>query len=694
MSRDLVFEIGCEEIPARLMPETMARLKTLAEEMFADKRLSFSEVTTLGTPRRLVLVVRNLAEETAAKEFEVKGPPFKAAYDASGQPTRAAQGFARSQGVELSALTVRTIDGGEYVFATKREEGRPTQEILAKGLPALVRSLSFPRPMRWGSRELKFARPIGWLLALFGSEPVKFELEGIRSDRYTFGHRFLAPGPFALANTDEYFDCLERGYVVLVPEERKERIRAQGNELAREVNGRVLWSEDLLTEVTFLVEYPTALMGSFAHEYLALPSDVIVTPMKDHQRYFPVINQEGDLLPYFIAVRNGTDDHLDIVREGNEKVLRARLADARFFFKEDQKTSLADKVEGLKNIVFQENLGTLYDKSQRLMVLTRFLAGQVGLDKTATSFAERAAFLAKADLTTNMVNEFPELQGIMGREYALLSGEHASVAQAIAEQYLPRFADDELPATLSGALLALSDKMDTVVGCFGAGLVPTGSEDPYGLRRLATGSINIMLDQELDISLAELASKAAALYGVQKLLPRAAEEVAAEVGEFLTQRLRIVLEDKNLRYDVVDAVLAVLPDYPSQSYRRAELIARLRKEPFFTDMLQAFTRVGNLARQAGNEELKPELLTEQAEIALYKHYRELKDKVPNLIEHDRAQEAIEQLSTLAMPVDKFFTDVLVMAEDQQVRANRLALLKEVRDLALSIADLSRLVPEI
>ena len=693
MSRDLVVEIGCEEIPARLMPETLARLKELAEDMLADKRLSFTEVKTVGTPRRLVLVARDLAEETAARVTEVKGPPAKAAYDASGQPTRAAEGFARSQGVELSALVVRTVDGGQYVFATKSEQGRPAQQVLARELPALIRSLSFPRPMRWGNRELKFVRPIRWLLALFGSEPVEFELDGIKSDCYTYGHRFLAPGPFLVANTEDYFNSLEKGYVVLVPEERKSLIRTQGDELAQKVNGRVLWTEDLLTEVMFLVEYPTALMGSFAPEYLALPSDAIVTPMKDHQRYFPVVNPEGDLLPYFIAVRNGTFDHLDLVRAGNEKVLRARLADARFFFQEDQKTALADRVERLRQIVFQEDLGTLYDKSQRLMSLVRFLAKQVRLDETSTSFVERAAYLAKTDLTTNMVNEFPELQGVMGREYALLSGEHAVVAQAIAEQYLPRFAGDELPATLSGALLALSDKIDTIVGCFGRGLIPTGSEDPYGLRRLGTGSVNIILDQELDVSLAELVSRATASYEEQKLMPRPASEVTVEVDEFLTQRLRIVLEDKNLRYDVVDAVLAVLPHHPSQSYRRAELITRLRKEPFFADMLQAFIRVGNLARQAGEEELCPELLTESAEIDLYKHYAGLRAEVPKLLKQDRGREAIEQLSTLALPVDRFFTDVLVMVEDQKVRANRLALLRQVRDLALSVADFSRLVPE-
>lgn len=693
MSRDLIFEIGCEEIPARLMPDTLEALRALAEDKLKGARLACGEVTTLGTPRRLVLVVRGLAEESEPREYEVKGPPARAAYTPEGQPTRAAEGFARSQGVELTSLVVRQTEGGEYVFATKREEGRPARQILAELLPDLVRSLSFPRPMRWGSGELRFVRPIRWLLALFGEEVIEFRLEGLKSDRLTYGHRFLAPGPFVIADVDEYFRRLEASYVVLSPEERRARIRAQGEQLAKEVGGRVLWPEDLLTEVTFLVEYPTALLGSFACDYLDLPSEVIVTPMKDHQRYFPVVNAEGELLPYFVAVRNGTEEHLDVVREGNEKVLRARLADARFFFEEDKKVPLAERVERLKHIVFQENLGTLFDKTVRLEALARYLAGAVGLDGTATTFVVQAAHLAKADLTTNMVYEFPELQGTMGREYALLSGEHASVAQAIAEQYLPRFAGDELPVTIAGSLLALADKLDTIVGCFGAGLIPSGSQDPYGLRRLASGSINIMLEGELDLSLAEMVKTAVRLYAEQRLLPRPEEEVAADVRDFLVQRLRIALEDRGLRYDVVEAVLSAAPDYPSRAYSRAEAIARLRREPFFGRLLQALTRAGNLARHAGAEPLVPERFQEDAERELFRRYQDVAAVLPCLLDEEKYGEALEQLSTLADPVDRFFNDVLVMAPEPAVRANRLALLRAIRDLALSVADFSRLVEE-
>ncbi|MDI3538871.1 MAG: glycyl-tRNA synthetase beta chain, partial [Bacillota bacterium] len=415
MSRDLVFEIGCEEIPARLMPETIRSLKASAEEKLKAARLEFKEIAAYGTPRRLVLFVGDLAEESEPREYEVKGPPAQVAYTADGKPTRAAEGFAKSQGVPLESLTIRQVEGGSYVFAVKREEGRPAGEVLAEILPDLVRSLSFPRPMRWGSGELRFVRPIRWLLALFGTELVPFNLDGLKSDRFTYGHRFLAPGPFRIEDPADYFTKLEKAYVVLDPEERRARIRAQGEQLAKEVGGRALFPEDLLTEVTFLVEYPTALLGSFAPEYLELPSEVVVTPMKDHQRYFPVVDPEGNLLPYFIAVRNGTAEHLDVVRAGNEKVLRARLADARFFFEEDKRMPLADRVERLKHIVFQENLGTLYDKTERLEALAQYLAGAVGLDGAVGAFVVRAAHLAKADLTTNMVYEFPELQGIMGR---------------------------------------------------------------------------------------------------------------------------------------------------------------------------------------------------------------------------------------------------------------------------------------
>ena len=693
MSCDLVVEIGGEEIPDRLMSATLAQLKARTEEMLAKQRGGFCKLETMGTPRRLVLVVRNLADKTKARQIKIKGPPAKAAFDASGQPTPAALGFARSQGVEVSTLTQGSANGGQYVFALKHEPGRPAKEVLARELPVLIRSLSFTRPMRWGEQDLKFIRPIRWLLVLMGHELIEFSLGGIQSDRCTYGHRFLAPGPFTVADTEGYFSCLEKGYVILDPNKRRELIRNQGDLLAQTINGRVLWTKDLLEEVTFLVEYPTAFMGSFAKEYLDLPSIAVITPMQDHQRYFPVVNPDGDLLPYFIAVKNGTADHLDLVRVGNEKVLRARLADARFFFREDQKMSPSERVEGLRQVVFQEGLGTLHDKSRRLVSLARFLAKQVGLDQAASSLLQRAAYLAKTDLTTNMVNEFPELQGLMGREYALLAGEPEMVAEAIAEQYLPRFAEDDLPSTQSGALLAVADKIDTITGCFSQGLVPTGSEDPYGLRRLGTGSINIVLGLELDFSLPDLVDKATLFYQEQDLMARSAPEVAAEVNEFLTHRLRIALETRGIRYDVVDAVLPVLASNPNRAYQRAQLISTLREEPFFIDLVRAVIRVGNLARQAGEGKFLPELLAEPAELNLYERYQELEPVVPKLLDQGHGLEAIERLASLTEPVDRFFTDVMVMVEDQTVRDNRLALLKKIRDLALLAGDFSQLVSE-
>ncbi|NLY50407.1 MAG: glycine--tRNA ligase subunit beta [Firmicutes bacterium] len=693
MTRDFVLEIGCEEIPARLMPHTLDALRSAAEERLAIARLTYGEIHTYGTPRRLVLLVRGLQEETQPRQYEVKGPPARAAFTPEGKPTRAAEGFARSQGVELADLTVRQVEGGEYVFVTKREESQSTQTVLAVLLPEIITSLSFPRPMRWGSRDLRFARPIRWLLALFGSSVVEFSLDDIVSGRTTYGHRFRAPGPFVVADPDQYFSQLEQAYVVLDPEERRQIIRAQGEALAKEIGGRVLWPEDLLTEVIYLVEYPTALLGAFSSDYLALPSEVVVTPMKDHQRYFPIVDHEGELFPYFIAVKNGTAEHLDIVREGNEKVLRARLADARFFFEEDKKIPLADRVERLKHIVFQEDLGTLYDKTQRLERLAEHLAAVAGLEGAAADFVVRAAHLAKADLTTNMVYEFTELQGTMGREYAILSGEHASVAHAIGEQYLPRFAGDELPVTLTGSLLALADKLDTIVGCFGAGLIPTGSQDPYALRRLASGSVSIILEAELDLALGDLIERAVGLYSEQGLLPRPAEEVSAEVRDFFSQRLRAALEDRGLRYDVVEAVLAVLPDQPTQAYRRADSIAKVRREDFFTQVLTAFTRVNNLARHAGVEPIDPNLFVDQAEKDLFARYTAVKKELLDLLTSEDYRQALELFASLVDPVNRFFDAVLVMAPEKDVRANRLALVRELRDLGLRVADFSRLVEE-
>ncbi|MGI6224611.1 MAG: glycine--tRNA ligase subunit beta, partial [Peptococcales bacterium] len=499
--RNLLLEIGTEEIPAKFMPPALQQLKEMAEKKFSEARLAYQEVKAYGTPRRIVLYVQGLPEVQGDLIEEVKGPSAKVAFDSEGNPTKAAQGFARGQGVDVNNLTVKETDSGSYVFALKKIAGRPVQEVLKEILPQLVLGINFPKPMRWGYSDLKYARPIRWLVALFGTEIINFNIGEVTSNSISRGHRFLGKEEIDIASADQYFALLEENYVMVDPNQRKKVIAQEIEELASSVGGQVEPDDELLEEIIYLIEYPTALMGSFDEKYLAIPKEAVITPMKEHQRYFPVLDANGDLLPRFITVRNGNKDHLEIVQAGNEKVLEARLADAKFFYDEDQKVKLEEYVEKLKAIVFQESLGTIYEKVERIKLGVINLSCTLGIEKAIEERALRAAHLSKADLVTNMVYEFPELQGIMGEKYALLSGEDHVVAKAIFEHYLPRNAGDILPETMEGTLVSITDKMDTIAGCFAVGIEPTGSQDPYALRRHALGICHIIIDKGLNISL-------------------------------------------------------------------------------------------------------------------------------------------------------------------------------------------------
>ncbi len=692
MPRDLLLEIGTEEIPARFMPATLEQLKTKAQERLAEARLNFSTVKAAGTPRRLVLYVRDLADRATDLEVEIKGPPKKVAFDAEGKPTRAALGFARNQGIEVSELVVKEIEGGEYVFASVRDEGRPAEEILPQLLPDLILSLTFPKTMRWGSGDLRFVRPIHWLLALLGDEVIPFSLAGIKAGRETYGHRFLSKGPISIAEPGEYYEKLREHYVIVDPEERKQMIREQCEELARQHGGKVLWDEELLEEVIYLVEYPTALVGSFKDEYLDLPMEVVITPMKEHQRYFPLTDLAGELLPLFITVRNGTAENLDIVREGNEKVLQARLADAKFFYEEDQKIPLADRVEKLKNIVFLEGLGTIYDKVERVRELARFIVEALGLEEPVRSLVDRTVLLSKADLTTNMVYEFDELQGIMGREYALLSGENPVVAQGIYEHYLPRFAGDELPQTMVGNIVSIADKLDSICGCFGIGITPTGSADPYALRRQAYGIVNILLTADLNLELSTLVEYTLNLYRRLNILKQDLGEVQEQILDFFAARIKNACRDRGAAYDSIDAVMAVGFDNVARLWSRLEAVEKIRRQPEFPGFLAMFNRVHNLARQAtGTEVCSPALFQEEAEKELYASYRELLPQIEEALAGQEYPMVLAKLFTLQQPINRFFDDVLVMAREEEIKNNRLALLREIDQLFLTLADFSKIV---
>ncbi|MPL63323.1 Glycine--tRNA ligase beta subunit [bioreactor metagenome] len=680
---DLLLEIGTEEIPARFMRGILTQLEMLAKSQLSEMRIGFREVQVVGTPRRFALIVRDVVDRQSDKESSNKGPSVNIAFDSNGMPTKAAQGFAKGQGIDVKELVIR--DG--YVYAMIKDIGRPVGELLPEILPAIVSSLNFPKNMRWGNLEMRFVRPIRWILALYGSEIIPFTIAGVESGNITRGHRFLSKGDIVITSPDEYFGKLAENHVMVDQSLRCKVIREQIEKIAVQQGGTATIDEDLLEEVVYLVEYPTALYGRFEKEYLDLPPEAVVTPMREHQRYFPVVDNEGKLLPVFITVRNGGSDYIDIVRHGNERVLKARLSDARFFFEEDKKVALADRVERLKTIVFQEGLGTLYDKTERIEKLAVFIAKEISLNEHVISDTSRAAKLAKADLVTAMVNEFTELQGIMGREYALLNGENVSVAKAIYEHYLPRFAGDLLPEEPIGRAISIADKVDNIVATFSRGLIPTGSQDPYALRRQALGIVHILIAAQYNFSLSKLVSQAMNLLGINA----GQEQLLGEIQDFFRLRIKNVLSDEGIRYDVIDAVMASGTDDVYDTVLRARAVAETCGTDAMHKAVLAFTRVANLAKNAPLQVVNPETFSQEAERELYQAYFCTENTVKELLIKKDYNGILKKLSELAEPINHFFDAVMVMDKDEVVRNNRLALLKSITDTATVVADLSKLV---
>jgi len=684
MAKDLLLEIGTEEIPARFMPGALEQLEKLAKGKLAELRIGHGEIQVVGTPRRLVLIVRDMAEEQADMRSENKGPSLKIAFDQTGNPTKAAQGFARGQGVAVTELVVK--DG--YVYAMGHEVGKPVATLLSAMLTNIIDSLKFPKNMRWANLERRFVRPIRWLLALFGSEVVPFTVAEVGAGNMTRGHRFLSTGEFAISTVEEYFKVLADNYVMVDQEVRRKVIREQVEKIAISQGGTATIDEDLLDEVVYLVEYPTALCGKFDPKYLSLPPEAIITPMREHQRYFPVFSADGKLLPVFITVRNGGAEHLDIVRHGNERVLKARLADAQFFYEEDKKIKLIDRVDKLKTIVFQEGLGTLHDKTIRITDLAVTIAVAIGVADGLQPVIKRSATLAKTDLVTGMVCEFTELQGTMGREYALLNGENTAVAQAIFEHYLPRFAGDILPVSPTGQVLSIADKLDNIVATFSRGLVPTGSQDPYALRRQALGIVNILIDGKYHVSLSTLLSNTMNLLNIDASQQ---EKLQAEIQDFFRLRIKNVLTDEKIRYDMIDAVMAVGTDDIYDTWLRAKAMAVVGTGAGMQKIVQAFTRISNLMKHVTSEVIDEKLFTAPTERSLYQEYIVARQAIDNMMVVKDYSGVLNVMVHMAQPIDIFFGEVMVMAEDIEVRANRLALLKAITNLTVSVADLSKII---
>lgn len=684
MSKTLLLEIGTEEVPAHVMPGILSQLKENAAKTFEELRIEYKNIKTLGTPRRSALLVEGLAEQQADLSKENRGPAVNIAFDADGNPTKAAQGFARGQGVKPEELV--TKDG--YVYAMVHEKGGQTVDLLGDTLKGLVDGLNFPNNMHWADLDYKFIRPLRWLVALYGQDVIDFEVANVKSGRTSRGHRFLYEGDFEIVNAEDYVEACRKASIIVDQNERCEMIRQQIAEVAAANGGQAEVNEDLLEEVLYLVEYPTALCGKFDEKYLALPAEAVITPMRDHQRYFPVL-KDGQLLPLFITIRNGGKEHLETVQHGNERVLRARLEDAQFFFDEDRKKTLEQHGEKLKTVVFQDGLGTIYDKALRLEVLAGYIADAIGASEQDKKDAVRAAKLAKADLVTGMVTEFTELQGVMGREYALLDGETKAVAQAIDEHYMPRFAGDSQPASVAGRIVSLADKIDTIVGTFSRGLIPTGSQDPFALRRQALGIVNMLKEAQYHISLSQLVAKAMELLKITDAGQQA--KLQNDVADFMKLRLKNVLADAGIRYDVVDAVFVTVDDIYGV-FLRAQAVNEAVKQDM-EKTIQAFVRTGNIARKAEDVQAAVEagLLAEQVEKDLCKAYEAASDKAEKEIAAQDYAGAIATLSQLAAPIDAFFDGVMVMDKDEKIKNNRLGLLKLVDNLICQVADFSKIV---
>jgi len=703
MSRRLLLEIYTEEIPSSFFAAGLLdQLHKLASEGLAAARLTAEEIKVFGTPRRLAVAWEGVPEAQSEQLDLVKGPPVRVAYDETGAPTKAALGFAKKAGVAPEALVRKQVEGGEYVFAEVRHEGKPTVEVAADLCSNLVKGLSFPKTMRWNATGFRFARPIRALVALYGEEIVPFEIAGLASGRTTYAHPFAGEGrkPIEVPSAEEYEALLEAHHVLVDPEKRSERLLAQARALAEKEGGRLFDEAKAAFENTFLVEWPTAFCGGYEEEFLQLPVPILTTVMRKHQKYFPLVKDNGEPLPRFVGVRDGDEFALDNVIHGNERVIRARLADAAFYFENDRKVPLAERVEALKQVTFEQRLGTLYEKTERLEALCAVLGEKSGLAASEQAHLQRAAHLSKADLVTEMVLDFDELQGVMGSHYARLDGEPEPVAQALAEQYMPRAAQSELPASRLGALLSLADKLDTVIGCLAVGYEATGSADPFGLRRSTYALVTLCDKFDFPFDLLELAGRAFDLLEAKAEQPRAVTLEA--FGELLASRLEAYLKDEGLRYDTIDAVLAAGFDCAACACKRARVVESLRAEEAFQRLATAAARPSNIVRAALKKgQVESEALAQPAASDLFKEAREqeLFEVLAKFeAEYGNQPEAqvdwrayAESLMQLTPVIDAFFDEVLVMDPDAAVQLNRLRLMEFARRLLERLCDFSKLV---
>ncbi|MFU2013598.1 glycine--tRNA ligase subunit beta [Peribacillus butanolivorans] len=684
--RDLLLEIGLEEMPARFVTASMKQLSDKVQKWLKEKAIEFGAVEAFSTPRRLAILVKDVSESQKDIEEEAKGPAKKIALDSEGNWSKAALGFVRGQGMTAEDIYFKELKGIEYAHVNKFIKGQPTSQLLSE-LQEIISGMTFPKNMRWANQDLRFVRPIKWLIALFGNEVVPFSIADVETGRETKGHRFL--GEVAMIEApEEYEATLRDQFVMANPDKRRSVILEQIKSLEQEKGWIIPVDEDLLEEVNNLVEYPTVLFGHFEEEFLELPAEVLITSMKEHQRYFPVKDQDGKLLAFFVTVRNGDDRHLEKVSKGNEKVLRARLSDAAFFFKEDQKKEIADALKKLDSIVYHEEIGTLAEKTARVTAVTGVLADALNL-KAEKDLALRAAEIAKFDLVSHMVYEFPELQGYMGEKYALLKGEAKEVAAAINEHYMPRHADDNVPPSVIGAVVSIAEKIDTLASFFAIGVIPTGSQDPYALRRQASGVVQILAEKKWNISLEELITLGLKGLESKGLLKRDLDEVKADMFTFFKARVKHLLQEQQIRYDLIDAVLIDEIGFIHSLVERAHVLDAKKEEEGFKESLEALSRVMNIAVKCDHKvTVDPNAFENEQEKALYEKYQTV---ALRYAESKKEKERFEHLISLQSEIESYFENTMVMADDEAIRNNRLSLMKEISDLVSGFAAMNKII---
>ena len=691
MSHTFLMEIGLEEIPAHVVTPSAAQLVEKTEKFLKEQRMDFDEVQTYSTPRRLTVKVTGLADKQPDIQEEAKGPAKKIAYDKDGNWSKAAQGFARGQGVSVDDIFFKELKGTEYVYVKKFIEGKAAADVM-QGMRDVAMDLKFPTMMRWGTNDFQYVRPIRWIVAMLDDQVIPFKILNIESGNVSQGHRFLGK-PVELKSADDYVEALRSEKVIVDAVERKSMIRDQINDLAQKNNWKIVIDEDLLEEVNNLVEYPTVFAGSFDEKYLSVPDQVLITSMKDHQRFFYVTDQNGKLLPNFVSVRNGNTEYLENVVQGNEKVLTARLEDAKFFYEEDQKQSIADYVERLKKVMFHDKIGTIYEKMARVRLLAAQIGKFVGLNDQELADLDRAAQIYKFDLVTGMVGEFAELQGVMGEIYARLQGENDNVAAAIREEYMPTSAEGELPVTKVGAVLSIADKIDSIQAFFAAGMIPSGSNDPYALRRQALGIVRIALARNWKLSVPMMLkfvenamNERPDLY--KNIMPGDEQK---DMQQFIIDRLAQIMNgDKQLRHDVLDTVVANPENAFVDIEEAAKILGKHLEDDDFKEIIEALTRVGRMAKKAPNFEddavLKAELFENESE----KKLAEAVKKVATAFEQADLEEKFNQLASLKEPITDYFDSTMIMAKDEDVKQNRLLQLKQIADLTKDFGELDNL----